>query len=215
MDIEIPGAIALQLRALAPLLVVAGGGLAVMLVDSFVKTLRKGHLAFFTQAILLIAGIVLYTTRPVDGTLFGGMVAQGGYAHFFDYIFLAIGLMTVTYATASFEKDGLYRPEFYPLLLFAIVGMMLLAAATDLMTLYLGLETMSLATYVLVGGRKGSVRASEAGFKYLLLGGFASAVLLMGAALMYGFAGGTSYADIRPLCRGTKRTCCCWRWRAA
>ena len=66
---------------------------------------------------------------------------------------------------------------------------MVLAAATDLLALFLGLETMSLAVYLLVGGRRGSLRATEAGLKYLLLGAFASAFLLFGLALLYGFAG--------------------------
>ncbi len=74
--------------------------------------------------------------------------------------------------------------------------MMILAAATDLLALFLGLETMSLAVYVLVGGRRGSLRATEAGLKYLLLGAFASAFLLFGLALLYGFAGATDYAAI-------------------
>ncbi len=104
--------------------------------------------------------------------------------------------MTTIFATGGFDRDGLYRPEFYPLVLFSILGMMVLVAATDLLTLFLGLETMSLAVYMLVGGVRGNVRSSEAGFKYLVLGGFSSAFLLMGMALLYGFAGGTGFADI-------------------
>jgi NADH-quinone oxidoreductase subunit N len=204
LDVQVPGALGIQLRALLPHLIVAGGGLIVMLVDALVRTLKKGHLAFFTQAVLIVAGIASYLTPPADGPLLGGLLRHGWYAQLFDFVFLGIGLVTVTYATAVYDRDGNYRPEFYPLLLFAILGMMVLAAASDLMSLFLGLETMSLATYVLVGGRKGSLRCSEAGFKYLLLGGFASAVLLMGIALMYGFAGGTGYAAITTALRSAE-----------
>ncbi|MFO7653943.1 MAG: NADH-quinone oxidoreductase subunit N [Candidatus Krumholzibacteriia bacterium] len=202
LEPQVPAALSIQLRALLPYLVVAGGGLAVMLVDAFVQTIKKGHLAFFSQAVLIVAGLALYFTPAVDDDLLGGMIRHEGYAQFFNFIFLGVGLVTVTYATATFDRDGDYRPEFYPLLLFAILGMMVLASASDLMTLYLGLETMSLAVYVLVGGRKGSLRSSEAGMKYLLLGGFASAILLMGIALMYGYAGGTAYADVRSALHG-------------
>ena len=95
--------------------------------------------------------------------------------------------------------------------------MMVLAAANDLLTLFLGLETMSLATYVLVGGVRGNVRSSEAGFKYLLLGGFASAFLLMGMALLYGFAGGTGFDAIarRAWQRRRRRPMLLSAWAAA
>jgi NADH-quinone oxidoreductase subunit N len=124
------------------------------------------------------------------------MLKNEFYTRFFTYLFLGIALLTATFATSAYDRDSRYRGEFYPLLLFAILGMMVLAAASDLLILYLGLECMSLATYVLVGGQKGFIRSSEAGFKYLLLGGFASAFLLFGIALLYGFAGTTSFAGL-------------------
>ncbi len=188
-----------QIGALLPYFIVGGGGLLVMLVDSFVKTLRKDHLYMLTVLILLGA-VISQLFPPVvteRSTLLGGMLHQELYTRFFIYLFLGIALLTATFATSAYDRDGHYRGDFYPLLLFAVLGMMVLAAANDLMILYLGLETMSLATYVLVGGRKGSVRSSEAGFKYLLLGGFASAFLLMGIAMIFGFAGTTSFDGIR------------------
>ncbi len=187
----------LQLTALAPYLVLAGGGLLVMLVDSFLRTLRKDHL--YMLSILLLLGAVVVQLTPLGaagGSLLGGMLQGDLYTRFFNFLFLGIALLTATFATSAFDRAGRYRGEFYPLLMFAVLGMMVLAAATDLMAFYLGLETMSLAVYVLVGGRKGDARSSEAGFKYLLLGGFSSAFLLMGIAMLYGYAGGTSYAAL-------------------
>lgn len=186
-----------QLDVLLPYLVVAGGGLLVMLVDAFVRTLRKDHLSLLTLVVLL--GAVLAQLMRGGGgerEILGGMLAVGDYARFFNYLFIGCDVLTTVFATSAFDRDEHYRPEFYPLLLFAILGMMILAAASDLLTVFLGLETMSLAVYVLVGGVRGDIRSSEAGFKYLLLGGFASAFLLMGMALLYGFAGGTAFSDI-------------------
>ncbi len=185
-----------QLGALIPYLIVAGGGLLVMLFDAFVKTLRKDHLLSLTMILILAAIIAQIVQQNTAGPVLGGMLLSQGYAEYFNYLLLGIGLMTAVFATSAFHRDSRYRAEFYPLLLFSLVGMMVLVAASDLMSLFLGLETMSLAVYVLVGGRKGYVRSSEAGFKYLILGGFSSAFLLMGMALIYGFAGGTSYAVI-------------------
>ncbi len=195
-------AVGSQAGPLLPYLIVAAGGLLVMLVDSFVKTLKKDHLSYLTLFVLLGAILVQITRVPQDGPVLGGMMLIGAYARFFNFLFLGVGVMTTIFATGGFDRDGLYRPEFYPLLLFSILGMMVLAAANDLLTVFLGIETMSLSVYVLAGGVHGNVRSSEAGFKYLVLGGFSSAFLLMGMALLYGFAGGTGFADLTAALRG-------------
>ncbi len=181
---------------LLPYLIVAVGGLLVMVVDSFVRTLKKDHLSYLTMFILIGVVIVQIVGRSADGELLGGMMITGDFTRFFNYLFAGIGVMTTIFATGLYDREGRYRPEFYPLLLFSILGMMVLVAANDLLTIFLGLEMMSLATYILVGGVRGNIRSSEAGFKYLILGGFSSAFLLMGMALIYGFAGGTGFADI-------------------
>ena len=185
-----------QLTQLLPYLVLAGGGLLVMLVDAFVKSLRKDHLSMLTLLVLLGTAVAQGVTTGRAGPLMNGMLASDLYTHFFNLLFVAIAMLTVVFATSIYDRDGRFRAEFYPLVLFATLGMMLLAAATDLMSLFLALETMSLSVYVLVAGNRGSLRSSEAGFKYLIMGAFASAVLLMGCALLYGQAGGTSYATI-------------------
>ncbi|MCP4570728.1 MAG: NADH-quinone oxidoreductase subunit N [bacterium] len=182
--------------ALWPYLIVGGGGLLVMVVDSFVRTLKKDHLSYLTMFVLIAAIAVQIAGETREGTVLHGMLVTGAYARFFNFLFAGIGVVTTIFAGGIFDRDGRHRPEVYPLLLFTVLGMMVLAAANDLMTLFLGLETMSLATYVLAGGVRGDVRSSEAGFKYLVLGGFSSAFLLMGMALLYGFAGDTGFAGI-------------------
>ncbi|MCB1182438.1 NADH-quinone oxidoreductase subunit N [bacterium] len=188
--------LAAETGALLPYLVVACGGLLVMLFDAFVRTLKKDHLSYLTILVLSVAVLLQFIGEKSDGPLLSGMLLASDFTRFFNFVFAAIGVVTTIFATGIFDRDGRYRPEFYPLLLFTILGMMVLAAANDLMAVFLGLETMSLATYIMVGGVRGDVRSSEAGFKYLILGGFSSAFLLMGMALIYGFAGGTGFADI-------------------
>ena len=189
-----------QLPALLPYLVLAGGGLLVMLVDAFVKSRRKDHLYMLTLLVLLGTVVTVFVDFGGGHTparLLGGMLAYEPYTRFFTLLFVAIAMLTATFATSAFDRDGRFRGDFYPLLLFATLGMSVLAAATDLLSLYLGLETMSMAVYVLAGGNRGSVRSSEAGFKYLILGAFSSAFLLFGMALLYGQTGVTSFAGIR------------------
>ncbi|MCA9753197.1 MAG: NADH-quinone oxidoreductase subunit N, partial [Gemmatimonadetes bacterium] len=186
-----------QLGDLAPYLIVAGGGLAAMLADAFRRGDRSGGL--FGLSLVTLLGAAFAYLRPSGSgsdTLLGGMLANDPYTGFFGLLFLGIALLTLVFGAGPFGRAGV-RGDFYPVLLFATLGMMVLAAANDFLSLYLGLETMSLATYVLVGGRKGSAHSSEAGFKYLLLGGFASAFLLFGIALTFGFAGSTSLDAVR------------------
>lgn len=182
--------------ALLPYLVLAGGGLFVLLVDAAVRTLRKDHLTALNAMVFLGAGLVLMAVKPEPGPVLGGMLTVHMYTRFFDLMLLGIGLATTIFGSAVYSQDGEYQPEFYPLVIFAVLGLMILAAASDLLALFLGLETMSLAVYVLAAGRRGQPRGSEAAFKYLLLGSFASAFMLMGMALLYGYAGGTGYAAL-------------------
>ncbi len=185
-----------QLLRMLPYLVLAAGALLVMLVDAFVKSLRKDHLSMLTLLVLLGAAVAEGLGAPTESDLMSGMLAVGAFTHFFNLLLLAIAMLTTVYATSLYDRDGRFRAEVYPLTLFATLGMMLMVAATDLMSLFLALETMSLSVYVLVAGNRGSLRSSEAGFKYLILGAFASAMLLMGMALLYGQAGDTSYAAV-------------------
>ena len=186
-----------QLAQILPFLVMAAGGLLVMLVDAFVKSLRKDHLSMLCLLVLLGA-VIAQIAGDGAGTVsvLNGMLVHDAFSRFFNLLFVAIALLTITVATGVYDRDGRFRSEFYPLILFSTLGMMMLAAATDLLSLFLGLETMSLSVYILVAGNRGDIRSSEAGFKYLIMGGFASAVMLFGMALLYGQAGGTTYAAI-------------------
>jgi NADH-quinone oxidoreductase subunit N len=100
------------------------------------------------------------------------------------------------------QVAGIRGGEYYPLLLFAVVGVITMVAATDLIVMFLGLETMSMAVYVLAGIRKGDPRSNEAGLKYFLLGAFASAIMLYGIALVYVAAGSTQLGQIATASQG-------------
>ena len=95
------------------------------------------------------------------------------------------------------EREAINRGEYYALLLFACSGMSLMAASGDLILTFLGIEILSIATYILAGFKRGDLRANESSLKYFLLGSFATAFLLYGIALIYGSTGTTNYAAIR------------------
>jgi NADH-quinone oxidoreductase subunit N len=121
------------------------------------------------------------------------MDAFGSAAKFLIYLAAIISLMV---APRFFQGGGKYRPEYPVLILFACIGMGMMVSATDMMTLYIGLELNSLSAYVLASFIRTDIRSSEAGLKYFVLGALASGMLLFGISLVYGFAGSTSFAVI-------------------
>ena len=111
-------------------------------------------------------------------------------------IFLVSAGLAILISDQYMEREGCNHGELYPLILFAVVGMMLMAAGTDLMTIFLGLEVMSVSLYVLAGFNRANLKSNEAGLKYFLLGAFSTGFLLYGMALTYGATGTTRIAKI-------------------
>ena len=134
--------------------------------------------------------------RSATVTGFAPMIAVDDFRFISDALFLGAGAITVMLSMRYLEREALLVPEYYVLLLFAVLGMMLMGGGSDLMVVFLGLELMSVAVYVLAGINRKSPRAAEAALKYFLLGAFASAFLLYGIALVYGATGTTNLALI-------------------
>lgn len=130
------------------------------------------------------------------------MVALDGFRFAGAGLVLLATAGTILLSLGYLEREGLTAPEYYPLVLFAAIGMLFLAGAADLIVLFLGLEAMSIAVYVLTAYDRRSLFSSEAGLKYFLIGAFASAFLLYGIALLYGASGSTNLAAIGAQLRG-------------
>lgn len=129
--------------------------------------------------------------------LFGGMLVADAFTSFFNVIFFAGALLTVLLSQRYLAEHRMDFGEYYALVLFGAVGMSLMAGARDLIVLFIALEVMSVAVYVLTGFIRRSRRSSEAALKYFLMGAFASGILLYGIALLYGAAGSTDIVAIR------------------
>ncbi|MCS7081540.1 MAG: NADH-quinone oxidoreductase subunit N [Bacteroidetes bacterium] len=181
--------------ALMPMILLALGGLLILLWDG----LRQDSPALSWIALLVLLGAAfLEANRLQEGrTLFGGLLRVGGYAAYASGIFLLGGALTVLLSRSYLPKIGHAHGEVYALLLFALVGMMVMASANDLVLTFLGLETMSIALYVLTGLAREDAKANEAAMKYFLLGAFATGFLLYGIALLYGTTG-TTRLDLIP-----------------
>lgn len=184
--------------AIAPELIVAVGAVVLMLMDAFSK---KGvHRAKTVVALIALAGALLAVVRlwSLDGgSFFSGMVVVDPIRIFAAGTVILVSIITVLLAGQFITDEGLPAGEFFSLILFAASGMLLLTAAGDLVTLFLGLEIASITTYVMAGYRRYDVRANESSLKYFLLGAFSTAFLLYGMALTYGAAGTTNIDGIR------------------
>ena len=181
--------------AVIPVICVTLAGLVVLLAESFRKKgerMALGGLALIGLVGAIISSVLLWDRHTTSF----GVVTADNFALFVNLVILAVGVLTVLFSQHTVERDGLPSGEYYALLLFSIVGMMLMAQATDLLLMFLALETMSIAVYVLTGIRLGRRARTEAAFKYFLLGAFASAFLLYGIAFLFGVTGTTSLDGI-------------------
>jgi len=179
-----------DLGLLAPHLVVTATALLILLAEAFSPGGRKGYLAYLGIAGIVVAALftpALFGPRRLG---FSGMLAGDGFAAFFYFVIYVVGVLTLLLSENYLRSERMEHGEYYALVLLAMVGMMLMAGATHLLVIFLGLETMSLSIYVLAGYLR-TEQGGEASFKYFILGGFASGFLLYGIALIYGACGTT------------------------
>jgi NADH-quinone oxidoreductase subunit N len=146
---------------------------------------------------LLLSAAAAFITSGNNQILFGGMLKLNQISLFFDMLYISIGLITLIFSQGYLEKRGSKSRGEYPvLILFAVIGMMLMTRANDLVIVFLGLELLSISLYVLVGFLRHDNLSNESGLKYLLLGAFATGFFLFGAAFTYGATGTTNYDGI-------------------
>ncbi|MRR13925.1 NADH-quinone oxidoreductase subunit N [archaeon] len=170
--------------------------MVLLLVNVFVSSEHKAYLGYLSLVGIIIAGFTLIGGWGMPLAAFNDSVVQDNFSIFFKGIFLLTVGMTILISDQYFKREECNLGELYPLLLFATVGMMLMASGTDLMTIFLGLEVLSVSLYVLAGLNRANLKSNEAGLKYFLLGAFSTGFLLYGMALTYGATGTTRIAKI-------------------
>lgn len=181
-----------DLTPVMPEIVMTVAAIVMLMAELVIK--RKDTIGFLTIIGACVA--FYYTLMGSPGTTFGGMYVSDGYSTFFKLIFLVNLILTVLMSSKYLKTLKINFGEYYSLILFATLGMMLMASAADIIVLYLGLELMALSTYILAGFIRYDIKSNEAAMKYLLLGAFASAILLYGTSMIYGLTGTTNLRDI-------------------
>jgi len=184
-----------DLQAFLPGIIVAITGLAALMLDAFKVKADTSH----AISILGLVGALtaaIFALTGAGGEAFSGMIAYGGVAAFGSAIVLIGALFSVVICRDYLDDHDLHTGDVYAMILFATVGMLALASSNDLISFFLGLETMSICLYVMAGMMKSEKTGAEAALKYFLLGAFSTGFLLYGIALIYGATGQTGFPEI-------------------
>jgi NADH-quinone oxidoreductase subunit N len=187
-----------DLAQVSPILAVSVALLVAMVADLLLPERRRGAVAAGISLTglfgAIVAALLLYQSR--GHSAYSQFATGDDFAVYFHVFFALLGIMTILVTHPYLAKRNFLQPEFYVLLLAATAGMMVMGAATSLVSIFLGLELLSISLYVMAGFARRDTRSQEAGVKYLLIGGFASAFVLYGMALVYGATGSTVLAMI-------------------
>ena len=186
-----------DLQILMPELVLAIYAMAALM--AAVYTTKDGMaplLTWGTSGLFLLLAVWIGINGEGTNIAFGGMFVDDGFARFAKVVILVSAAAVLLMSESYMQQRGLLRFEYPILVALAVVGMMVMVSAGDLMALYMGLELQSLSLYVVASLRRDSVKSTEAGLKYFVLGALSSGLLLYGASLTYGFAGTTLFAGI-------------------
>jgi NADH-quinone oxidoreductase subunit N len=190
---------------LLPEIVLTVGALVLLMADLLVPRDRQSILAGVTLAVLAATAVALYPVADAHLQVSKGLIAVDRFSLFFKVIFLVSAALTVLMSVRYLEVEGTRAGEYYFLILCATLGMMFMASGTDLITLFIGLETMAISFYILTGFLKPSRRSNEAAVKYFLLGAFSLGILLYGMSILYGLTGSTNLRTIATALVGQER----------
>ena len=185
----------IDLISLAPVLVLSVFTMLLLLMDLFIGKNKSG-LVFISLTGLLLTAVSSFAKTDWPVRSFGGSYVVDHLSVFFTMVFCISSALAILISIEYNRREKIRVGEYYSLILFCTVGMIILASSTDLIMIFLGIEIVSLCLYVLAGIRRGDVRSSEAALKYFLLGAFATGFLLYGMALLYGTTGTTKLAGI-------------------
>ena len=191
--------IALQnvnLAAIMPSLVLVCFGMGLLLINVFLPRGTTRHAVWISLVGIAVTAAVVVQGWGNPQYGFSDAVALDNFATFFNMTFLIGAALTILMSDDYLRREGYPVSEYYPLILFTTAGAMWMASGTDMMTIFLGLEVMSVSLYVLAGFFRGQLASNEAGLKYFLLGAFSTGFLLYGIALIYGVTGSTRLTEI-------------------
>jgi NADH-quinone oxidoreductase subunit N len=186
-----------DLLRILPEIVLSAFGVLVMVLEPFVPADHKKFLGWLALVGVLGGAAATVRTSFDPGMAFGQALAADAFSFYFIYLFLLVAALVILGSMDYLEREHAQHGEYYALILLGTVGMCFMAASTDLIMIFLGLEISSISTYILAGYRRADRLSNEAALKYFLLGSFATAFFLYGIAFVYGLTGTTNLLGAR------------------
>lgn len=186
----------LDIMATLPEIIIFTAATLLLMLDLFLGKARKHLTAYLSLAVILAAWIYTYKLSGATIYAFNSMFIFDGYSSFFKFVFYLSTVLVILLSINYIKVENIEHSEYYILILYALSGMMVMASAVDLLSIYIGLELMAISIYVLTGFVKQDVRSNEAAMKYIILGALSSGVLLYGISLVYGLTGTTQLSAV-------------------
>ena len=191
-----------DIRVMLPEMFLLAAVFVILMADLFIPQAQRSVTHWLAIGSLLVTGVLVWRSSGDDSlarTAFGGMYLRDPVAELCKLFILGSSALAFVYARPHLKPRGLFQGEFYTLSLFAVIGMMLLVSAGNLLSAYLGLELLALCSYALVALNRDSPLSSEAAMKYFVLGALASGLLLYGMSMVYGATGSLDLGSIRAM----------------
>lgn len=196
--------LSLSLALATPELILAVGAMALLMVGVYSGERANNTVTGLSVALLAAVGVWMILF-PAEGQAFAGAFVSDSFARFMKMLALIGSLVTLVMSVGFAKAERFDKFEYPVLIMLATLGMMLMVSANDMIALYLGLELQSLAIYVLAAINRDSLRSTEAGLKYFVLGALSSGMLLYGISLVYGYTGATGFPEIAAALAGSGR----------
>ncbi|HEX7765635.1 MAG TPA: proton-conducting transporter membrane subunit, partial [Nitrospira sp.] len=185
-----------DLFAILPELLVVFAACAVLALDPITPSSKKDGLAWLSLGTMAVCMGLTAARFGSPTTAFGGLVIIDNYSCFWKLLLYFVTGLTILLSFPYLKEERIYLGEYYGFILLALSGMMVMVSGTDLLTIYLGTELMSLSLYIMAGLKRAEAKSLEASAKYFVLGAFSSGILLYGISLLYGSAGSTQLPAI-------------------
>jgi NADH-quinone oxidoreductase subunit N len=191
-----------DLVTILPELLIVGMACLILVLDPITPTGKKDFMAWMSLGVLGVCALITMGDFGETTVAFGGLVVVDAYAAFWKMLLYLVSGLTILLSMSYLKEEKIELAEYYAFVLLALAGMMVMVSGTDLLTIYLGIELMSITLYIMAGLKRHEARSIEASAKYFVLGAFSSGILLYGISLLFGVTGSTRLSEIATAVNG-------------
>ena len=191
-----------DLVTILPELLIVGIACLILVFDPITSTAKKDYLAWMSLGVLGVCALITMGDFGDSTVAFSGLVVVDAYAAFWKMLLYVVSGLTILLSMNYLKEEKIELAEYYAFVLLALAGMMVMVSGADLLTIYLGIELMSITLYIMAGFKRFEARSIEASAKYFVLGAFSSGILLYGISLLFGVTGSTRLTEIATVVNG-------------